>query len=89
MIVSEKGVGTIAVLDTTKITKTNGRGRVIYEGVTNSHENGRFVSTTLEIEEETDGNGDFAGFSGILVLTQDKGTVYQSLSCDHYRKHER
>ena len=89
LVVYERGIGTVAVVDGSDIEKTNGEDTVTYEGQVNGKLDGRFTYVKLSIEKQARQDGAFAGLHvAKLQLNADKERRVQTLACSRYVKHE-
>lgn len=90
LVVSEKGVGTIATLDGSEIEKTITETSVIYKGTTNSKLDGRYVSVKLSVRKTPSAYAKYEGqHHGVLTINADGETVKQSVLCARYKKTDR
>lgn len=89
LVVSERGIGTIATLDGAGIKKKLHLDTVTYDGQANSRIDGRFVYVKLEISKRVEAQGPFLGLH-VAKLTVNANSSHrtQVLACDRYRKQE-
>ncbi len=88
LVVSERGIGTVAVLRGLDIEKTSNKRYVAYSGVTNAKRDGRYTSVSLMVKKQAIQEGQFAGkHAAHLVVTANKIDSVDKLVCQRYLKH--
>ena len=87
LVVSERDLGTIALLNGEEIVKTNGSDFVTYEGQVNGKQDGRFVSVKLAVAKQAEEEGVFAGFHVAKLTVNANGETRTAiLACERYLK---
>ena len=90
LVVSERGVGTIATLQGDEINKLNSPNTVIYHGQGNGYQNGRFVFVRLEVNKTAEEGGIYAGYHlATLEVNADNASRVATLACNRYLKQGR
>lgn len=87
LVVSQAKVGTIAVLNSTEISKLNKQYTVVYSGQTNAKASGRFIYVELVIAKATITGGAGAGqHAARLTVNADNRNYTEGMVCSAYLK---